>query len=598
MDNNRNLRSNFVPPPLPNNPPSLQVEETAKISSNSKKMAAKRKYIIYAVFVVLATVLIICFIYHQYTNGIKQKLISNTAYVKEHMIGIWKTNSGDILEVYENGWMVNYKPVQNTTATTESMINNALANLGCNGYTIPEISSYTKANLKSYAKYLKQIDGNNKIGISIQANFFGVMPDKFILFEFSDDNNMFMGGSHLTRVEKNSPVISDSITGIYSNIEDKGICLNIIETGSNSKGYFEWSKAESVKGFCNIYENSIALLFSYADDFIFKRDGSNLVEIGSNETPGSQIRYEKISDLSYLDYKGETEIPDTSLYQDYILKKAEELTGFKISWHMDNYDEGEYAENGQTYITIDAFINIDKTAETNIQNYSGVFRLIAVVNKNNENDLFLAITSNSTGEIYRYDHSSVTHDTSKEQNISEDEASHISADELSQIEEMLNTPEVNGFVARNFYDNVESIDLELVFREYHYGEAHTEEIDDEYMLVYSMEELYSPISAVSSEEIKEIYKKYTGKDISDGEIKHRLQHYNYLPKYDVYCDMHGDTSYNRVTCVDGTKEADNTYVITVDYGYRSYEEGERSILTLKKHGDSYIFISNLLIDTD
>lgn len=174
-----------------------------------------------------------------------------------------------------------------------------------------------------------------------------------------------------------------------------------------------------------------------------------------------------------------------------------------------------------------------------------------------------------------------------------EETMQVTADELRKIEEMLNTPEVNGFVSNNFFNKVEDIDLNLAFREYNYGKFDETEIADEYRIKYDMGELYQSFSVVSSKEIKETYKKYTGKDISDSEIKSRLVGFNYLQKYDVYCNMHGDTNYQSVKCFNGIKESDNTSVITVGYGYDYDKIVPSSTLTLKKNGDSYVFVSNI-----
>ena len=174
----------------------------------------------------------------------------------------------------------------------------------------------------------------------------------------------------------------------------------------------------------------------------------------------------------------------------------------------------------------------------------------------------------------------------------------VSADELKRIEEMLNTLEVNGFVSSNFFDTVEDIDLNLVFRDYNYVESHAKEIVDEYLIEADLEELYTPLFVVSTGEIKEIYKKYTGKDISDSEIKDRLN-FLYLPKYDVYCNMHGDTNRITVKCANGIKESDNTYIITIDYEggiYYDDKEIKSSVLTLKKNEDSYVFVSHIIKD--
>lgn len=306
-----------------------------------------------------------------------------------------------------------------------------------------------------------------------------------------------------------------------------------------------------------------------------------------------------------------------TIYQDFILRKTEQLTGFVISIENDNYTEREITEIGRTYIDITTFINIEKMAGTPI-NSASVFQLYAVVNPNNKEDLFIAITGNSTGEIYRYDHSSIPHETT-DNDLSENntntfsevneiiennthnnpyanETTQVTADELKKIEEMLNTPEVNGFVSRNFFDTVEDINLNLVFREYNYGESHAKEIDDEYLIEADLEELYTPLSVVSTGEIKKIYKKYTGKDISDSEIKNRLN-FLYLPKYDVYCYMHGDTNRITVKCANGIKESDNTYIITIDYEdviYYDDKEITSSVLTLKKNEDSYVFVSHII----
>ncbi len=170
-------------------------------------------------------------------------------------------------------------------------------------------------------------------------------------------------------------------------------------------------------------------------------------------------------------------------------------------------------------------------------------------------------------------------------------ASQVSSSELSEIEQMLNTMEVNGFVSYNFFDTINDIDLNLVFREYNYGKFDNTEIVDEYQNLYG--EVYTGLSVVSPKEIKETYRKYTGTNISDSEIKSRLN-FDYLQKYDVYCNMHGDTSYYAVKCVDGIKKSDNTYIITLDYGNDYYHEVKSSILTLKKNKNSYIFVSNVI----
>lgn len=100
----------------------------------------------------------------------------------------------------------------------------------------------------------------------------------------------------------------------------------------------------------------------------------------------------------------------STLYQEFILRKTEQLTGFVISLEMDNYEEHEIVENGHAYIDVFAFINIEEMAGTPID-VGSVFQLYALINPDNEEDLFIVITGNSTGEIYRYDNTSIPHET-------------------------------------------------------------------------------------------------------------------------------------------------------------------------------------------
>lgn len=100
----------------------------------------------------------------------------------------------------------------------------------------------------------------------------------------------------------------------------------------------------------------------------------------------------------------------STVYQSYIIDTAEQLTGFSISVEMGNYREQEIVENGHTYIDVFAFINIEEMAGTPID-VGSAFQLYALINPDNEEDLFIVITGNSTGEIYRYDHTSIPHET-------------------------------------------------------------------------------------------------------------------------------------------------------------------------------------------
>lgn len=105
-------------------------------------------------------------------STVKDKLISNTEYVKENIVGTWSASDGTVMEFYSNGIAVNYKPVQMTDMVednTSSIITSELKSIGYSGYIIPDPSSYSDEDLQSYANY---IQNNDKIGISLKSDFF------------------------------------------------------------------------------------------------------------------------------------------------------------------------------------------------------------------------------------------------------------------------------------------------------------------------------------------------------------------------------------------------------------------------------------------
>lgn len=132
----------------------------------------------------------------------------------------------------------------------------------------------------------------------------------------------------------------------------------------------------------------------------------------------------------------------STVYQSYIIDTAEQLTGFSISVEMGNYREQEIVENGHTYIDVFAFINIEEMAGTPID-VGSTFQLYALINPDNEEDLFIVITGNSTGEIYRYDHTSIPHETTDNDKSENNTSSILESedDDYGQEDELVSTPE-------------------------------------------------------------------------------------------------------------------------------------------------------------
>lgn len=179
-------------------------------------------------------------------------------------------------------------------------------------------------------------------------------------------------------------------------------------------------------------------------------------------------------------------------------------------------------------------------------------------------------------------------------NDSSNTSTRLTSKELLEIEQFLNDKEVNGFISHNIYNNIDGIDLNMVFYNANVKEKLNEQIKNEYLSAINAKEIASNLTVITPNYIKTTYQKYTNAEISNEEIKNRLNS-TYLQKYDVYCDEHSDTNYITVKCTNG-KKSNDTYTI-----YLSYPDGtfyndralKTSVLTLKKIEDSYVFVSNI-----
>lgn len=181
----------------------------------------------------------------------------------------------------------------------------------------------------------------------------------------------------------------------------------------------------------------------------------------------------------------------------------------------------------------------------------------------------------------------------------------LSKEELENFEKFFNNLSVNGFVVQ-LYNNPEEINLNDVFYNYSSTEGSfqpTDEIENEFLKRINSEdgsnikELPCPIEAVPTSEIQKRFKQYTGISLSNQDIKNRLN-WTYLEDQDVYCMMHGDTNADTIACINGTKDSNGIYKITIKFHAGFYlgtnEEVESTIVTLKKNGDSYYFVSSVL----
>ena len=165
--------------------------------------------------------------------------------------------------------------------------------------------------------------------------------------------------------------------------------------------------------------------------------------------------------------------------------------------------------------------------------------------------------------------------------------------ELKDLEDYLNKLENNGFVSHNLYSDVNNIDLKMVFYNIGTTDIHKEELEK----VLNGEEQLTAIYKITIEQIKSLYSQKTGKNISDEEIKSRFKDAKYDEESGSFFLQHGDTSAMNVKCVNGYKTVDGLYKVilkdAVVYDKNS-KEVKDTILTVKKEGNSYKFISHVI----
>ena len=172
----------------------------------------------------------------------------------------------------------------------------------------------------------------------------------------------------------------------------------------------------------------------------------------------------------------------------------------------------------------------------------------------------------------------------------------LTADELKDLEKYLNKLEYNGFVSCNLYKNIDEIDIGMVFYNVN-KEISQNEIND----YLNGRVQATAITKVTTSEIEEKMYYNTGKKLTDNEIRSRMD-WEYLDKYDAFYLQRGDTSYAEVTCQSGTKTNDGIYKVILKnaVGYDTYngnakpKEVKDTLLTVKKEGDSYKFISHVI----
>lgn len=149
----------------------------------------------------------------------------------------------------------------------------------------------------------------------------------------------------------------------------------------------------------------------------------------------------------------------------------------------------------------------------------------------------------------------------------------------------------NQFLS-SLYDSPEKINLhELFFIGAGNGEKASE---DEITAVIEQNgwefKPHTPCTKVSAAAMNDVLGQYMGLTLEETE-KIGMDGYTYLEKYDAYYYFHGDSNYRSIINFSAIEKAGD--LILLYYEDDFFGDGEK-VLTLKPHGDSYLFVSNVM----
>ncbi len=160
----------------------------------------------------------------------------------------------------------------------------------------------------------------------------------------------------------------------------------------------------------------------------------------------------------------------------------------------------------------------------------------------------------------------------------------VSEEELKDVEGRLNSVDYYGFLHTDFTDPRDICWDEVFYVGAGFDQGNpSEEIAKAFLKATGQDEIYTDITTLNGEDVRNYVKLTTGYDYS--EMRDPLT-YVYLKDYDLFLHEHGDTNQSNVTVTAVHKEG-SEYVVTYE-GYK----GEY-VVTFDDANDYYRFISNV-----
>lgn len=167
----------------------------------------------------------------------------------------------------------------------------------------------------------------------------------------------------------------------------------------------------------------------------------------------------------------------------------------------------------------------------------------------------------------------------------------LTSSELGEMSGILHAIDAYGFL-QSFYQDVRDVELEAVL---YCGagildEEFSESVRNSYLKAVGKSEFDTDFIALRESDIDALLKKRTGYGLS--EMRTPLS-WIYLEEEKTYCMEAGDINYMKVSVIDGMRTDDGMYYILYENPFLEYMNEETTcIVTLKKQGDEYQFVSN------
>lgn len=164
--------------------------------------------------------------------------------------------------------------------------------------------------------------------------------------------------------------------------------------------------------------------------------------------------------------------------------------------------------------------------------------------------------------------------------------------ELAYFTDYFKDNQNNGFLLSS-YSKVTDIDMKQLF----YTGAGIaadrssipKEEQDAYLTATKQKELWGDLLKLTAKQLNDFLKEKTGLSYSD--FTQELT-WTYIDQYDAYYKQVSDTNFCQLAAVSGTKTSDGTYIIKCEKSGTYGQQIDSCVVTMKKVGDHYLFVSN------